>query len=541
MGETTCFMQPFSYASGGLPGDHHHLPLEGNPIHHALTQSISFGRFASESPSWDRWSSFPCNRYVEEAEKFSRPGSVAQKKAFFEAHYKNMAARKKAAEEAAAKLEQANTAAIYGRESGVAESVSPGEGFPAVVNVACDSDKSVAVELSDGDPVPVTSEIDTRGSHIEIEKILLKTLRRSEASCTIREDISAGPVNREKNMKTFEEDRVNKEPPLQFPVLDLDPQNEAGDTESRGSAEMEKPLLKDFIREEASEPAVSYSKILRNPKSPPGIVSSPAVASLTPSPYWKENIATTPIARSYAVDCLDMKRSTPRRRLPLGYLATPVREINKATTISWRMGNPKPSSSLAKDCQTPAKTPLAPAHMTSKHPLKTPKTPAGDGKQTGPKRRSLAKECSKFLSACKNKLQSPSFSTPFRLRTEERAARRKEKLEEKFNAEREKLQLQHIIKEKEEIETKKFRQTLCFKARPLPKFYRENKPTAAKSPAKEVEPSCSELSRRSRKPWSKSNTTLPNRFSPNLLGKKLVHDMSLCDLALENRSPNIRQ
>ena len=57
----------------------------------------------SESLAWEKWSTFSHNRYVEEAERFSRPGSVAQKKAFFEAHYKNLAARK-----AAALLEQAN-------------------------------------------------------------------------------------------------------------------------------------------------------------------------------------------------------------------------------------------------------------------------------------------------------------------------------------------------------------------------------------------------------------------------------------------------
>lgn len=61
----------------------------------------------SESLSWEKWSSFSHNRYVEEAERFSRPGSVAQKKAFFEAHYKKLAAQK-----AAALLEQqANNAA----------------------------------------------------------------------------------------------------------------------------------------------------------------------------------------------------------------------------------------------------------------------------------------------------------------------------------------------------------------------------------------------------------------------------------------------
>lgn len=81
--------------------------LQGNPIH-ALGQSISFGRFMSESLAWEKWSTFSHNRYVEEAEKHSRPGSVAQKKAFFEAHYKNLAARK-----AAALLEQANAAALH--------------------------------------------------------------------------------------------------------------------------------------------------------------------------------------------------------------------------------------------------------------------------------------------------------------------------------------------------------------------------------------------------------------------------------------------
>ncbi|KAF3775218.1 hypothetical protein EJ110_NYTH50960 [Nymphaea thermarum] len=50
--------------------------------------SISFGRFASESLAWEKWSSFSHNRYMEEVEKYSVPGSVAQKKAYFEAYYK---------------------------------------------------------------------------------------------------------------------------------------------------------------------------------------------------------------------------------------------------------------------------------------------------------------------------------------------------------------------------------------------------------------------------------------------------------------------
>ncbi|CAL9188829.1 unnamed protein product [Musa hybrid cultivar] len=50
--------------------------------------SISFGRFEAKTMSWERRSSFSHNRYLEEVEKYATPGSVTQKKAYFEAHFK---------------------------------------------------------------------------------------------------------------------------------------------------------------------------------------------------------------------------------------------------------------------------------------------------------------------------------------------------------------------------------------------------------------------------------------------------------------------
>lgn len=76
-----------------------------NPMR-MLGESISFGRFMSEGLDWERWSAFSHNRYVEEAEKYSKPGSVAAKKAYFEAHYK-----RKAKEKAAALIQEANARA----------------------------------------------------------------------------------------------------------------------------------------------------------------------------------------------------------------------------------------------------------------------------------------------------------------------------------------------------------------------------------------------------------------------------------------------
>jgi len=55
----------------------------------------------SESLAWEKWSTFSHNRYLEEAEKYSKPGSVAKMKAYFEAHYKRIGAKKQAAQEQA--------------------------------------------------------------------------------------------------------------------------------------------------------------------------------------------------------------------------------------------------------------------------------------------------------------------------------------------------------------------------------------------------------------------------------------------------------
>lgn len=56
--------------------------------------SISFGRFAFESLSWEKRSVFSHNERQEELEKFKSPGLVAKKKAYFEEYYKKIRAMK---------------------------------------------------------------------------------------------------------------------------------------------------------------------------------------------------------------------------------------------------------------------------------------------------------------------------------------------------------------------------------------------------------------------------------------------------------------
>ncbi|PHT75855.1 hypothetical protein T459_19377 [Capsicum annuum] len=53
--------------------------------------SISFGRFENEALCWERRSSFTHNRYLEEVEKYFKPGSVTEKKVYFEELFRKRA------------------------------------------------------------------------------------------------------------------------------------------------------------------------------------------------------------------------------------------------------------------------------------------------------------------------------------------------------------------------------------------------------------------------------------------------------------------
>ncbi|CDY36374.1 BnaC04g32820D [Brassica napus] len=92
MGESAVLFHSYSFGAPSLSRNETHQ----DNTKHALSQSVSFGRFATENLEWGKWSSFSHKKYVDEAEKYSQPGSVAQKKAFFDAHYKKIAESKKA-------------------------------------------------------------------------------------------------------------------------------------------------------------------------------------------------------------------------------------------------------------------------------------------------------------------------------------------------------------------------------------------------------------------------------------------------------------
>uniref|UniRef100_A0A2C9UGJ2 TPX2 C-terminal domain-containing protein n=1 Tax=Manihot esculenta TaxID=3983 RepID=A0A2C9UGJ2_MANES len=532
MGEPTCLMQqqPFSYASG-IPSEAN----QGNPLH-ALGQSVSFGRFMSESLAWEKWSTFSHNRYVEEAERFSRPGSVAQKKAYFEAHYKNLAARKAAA----ALLEQANAAAA----NNVSEPAHEGE---VQEHATQDPGSAATAEAS------FVAHDNGASSLVEMEK---SESRKVEEVASTRE--KQGDMEDLAKVETLNQVNV------------ADNEGEMQEPELSGTKLMEKPLLKDFISNEEDlgstnkkKPAVHSSKSLISGRTSklPCTPAKPA-ASVR---IRKENNAT-PISKKSALNSIDKKRSTPKSTYK-SMNFTPVRELNKITsTIIRKIDGSKVSSNskASKDCPTPLRTPTTASILReTKRPVatpqsdnrreKTPRHPSASGSKTGrPKWHFLPTDCSKFMSACRNKYQSPNLSTPFKLRTEERATRRKEKLEEKFNANQaQKMQLQATLKAETEI--KRLRQTLCFKARPLPDFYRER--ATSKNQLEKVpltHPQSQDLGRTptsrivqsNSQPPQRSKSPFKNNSSKHSMGKKSDNSHSLTSrvrwITNENTSPNIQ-
>ncbi|XP_052196224.1 protein WVD2-like 7 isoform X2 [Diospyros lotus] len=487
MGESACLMHAFSYASG-ISNE----AKQGNPMH-ALGDSISFGRFMTESLSWDKWSAFSQNRYVEEAQRYAQPGSVAQKKALFEAHYKKIAA-KKAAE---ALLQQEND--------------SRSTDLHSIVNVqGCNA--AAEMEIGEEKKAEIVAE----------DAAALENPMESES---VKEIVSVVKQNTapEKSMELI--------------------------GNSVSSSQLEIPLLKGFKSSQEASSPLTKKKPAFAPSKPciqlkePKVQASPAKPAT--SHNHKKGSSVTPITRNNSPKgCVDKKRSTLNSLRSLIY-ATPAKEPDKPTTPAARRAG---SSRVAPSSYKASKV-----HET---PLMTPLTGNNNGafKNASATPRSENRSCSKSLSACRNKLQSPTLSVPFNLRTEERAARRKQKLEEKFNADvAQRVQLQTRLKDKAENELRKLRQTLCFKARPLPDFYKERETPKSQTKNAKIPLTHPESPKLGRKPRSSSSSLQgkgslrPGTHSTKSIGHKNAQKKNSqipnpgMMITHENTSPNIQR
>ncbi|XP_071711894.1 uncharacterized protein [Rutidosis leptorrhynchoides] len=491
MGESTCFVQSNSL---------------GNYVHD-LGDSVSFGRFTSESLVWDKWSNFPHKRYVEEAKSYAQPGSVAEKKAFFEAHYKKVAAQKAAAAAAAELLEQEKVKVqieeeVCGTNHGARES-------EPTVSLKSHNVPTGIPKLPDLKTTKLqTKKVQQTGLNLKMfinekQKIIL---RDSSKAVDVAGHSSGVNLIEPQTVKIVESANLkNKE------ITNNLEEDQPSVSEDSRSSQMDRPLLKSKSN---TDQEVMQPKIRRKPATPyfrsPSINKKQSRIPPSPTKYVasmhprKENMFTPKTNNNTSMDTIDNKRTAPKSLYTLMNSGSVKESCKPKSPAVRKADNAKRASSAystPKRSATPSITPskrvtndankqqLATPSVIRR--METPVHPSAVESKTPGQKWHLFSAVSKSLSAYKSKLQSPTVSTPFTLRTEERAARRKQKLEEKFNEkEAQKVQLQTTLKEKAETEFRRLRQSFCFKARPLPSFYNET----PKSPLKKTTPQATQKS-----------------------------------------------
>ncbi|KAG2707979.1 hypothetical protein I3760_05G171100 [Carya illinoinensis] len=426
MGEScTCLVRSFSHPSHGSSE-----AKERDPIR-ALGESISFGRFMSESLAWEKRSTFSHNPYLEEVEKFSKPGSVAKKKAYFEAHYK-----KKAAERAAALLEEANTTArnVSGSES---KEKLHDDLFMDSALVKADSLK--AIDEPHGDDTPNTAvgySVHANGDNPNVG--VMETTKVEAADAVIQEGINLVEIS----------DQTEKVEDYQKIV----------------ASQKEKNLDKD-----------AYKEILPSP-------SKKRQGNFSQKLSTKSRASKLPVAG----DLVDKKRlSLKSLHMSINFASRTCKNSKTTTPVSQKMRSKRTDATLFNTFGHDSSTSVRTVTSASVNKLMKERSakPQSEDRRTRTllsnsvsagitedrKGQSLSIDHSNSSSVSRSKARSPTISSPFTFRSQERAAKRKEffrKLEEQMNTkEAEKWKQQTMPKEKAHFDIKNLRRTTEFKAK----------------------------------------------------------------------------
>ncbi|XP_021771025.1 protein WVD2-like 7 [Chenopodium quinoa] len=464
MAEPTCVMHPFSYTTPSFSNE----TREENPMY-GMGESVSFGRYVCEELEWEKWSSFDSNnnrnRYVKEAEKYSKPGSVAQKKAYFEAHFKRMAALK-----AAALLDEGNGSENTSDETNIDQF----NGDSAVItslNLHVDDNSYEQAKI-----VPKEGEINNAGEFVVHQNELYSI------------GVDDGNGNDDKNVNPPLPEHKSSDKIDIYSASKKDENCKASNEESSGIPQICKLPLQEkaYLTEEASVTIVK-----RNPPLS-SYIPSPA-RSANPIYPGKENYAT-PVKKKSSVSEPDKKKTPLRMSIN--------RELNRIMSpVIKKLGS---SSKVSKDCST--------------DPSRTPAKAFLSGVQVPPMTPDLSKR-----GMSKNKISSPIIPNSFCLRSADRTARRKQKLEDKFNATAtEKAPQPSKFKEKAEAELNKFRQSFCFKSMASPDYYGDSGTFNSPKPKKEStnRKSPNEVGQANRTASQNKSALPPRRPSAKQIGLK---------------------
>lgn len=456
----------------------------------ALEVSISFGRFEHDSLSWERWSSFSPNKYLEEVEKCSTPGSVAMKKAYFEAHYKKVAARK------AELMDQQKQMETDPLMSDTQNGEDLGATTREVESELHKSNDQCSVEGVKEETNLLSEESITNIDESKEEAAIVVECQSS--SVEGEEDLNSGPEPDSPKFKKPEEAVLVKE---EIPSIELQDKQENPRELNNGikySSRIKKEISKQDLSKKSQK--TSAAKKERNvasvqkkpaspvPKSPqiftPAVSRPKLTSTMTPTARSSTKKGTTSSlprskksptrqSRSVAPSSLHMSLSSgPKKSDP----ASPATTTSRKSLIMEKMGDKdivkrafktfqNNMNQLKSSSEGKSSLPKQASEKGTEHRVSSSVTPRKDKEGLFDRSRK----------AGGGKISAKDMSS-FSLRSNERAETRKEFLkksaEKPIAREAEKAHLRSKLKEGKEAEIKKMRQSLNFKATPLPGFYR---------------------------------------------------------------------
>ncbi|KAJ0433182.1 hypothetical protein HanRHA438_Chr17g0809911 [Helianthus annuus] len=447
MGEPACLMRSFSYNHTRIPSNQ---MMQGNYAHGLgpLGGCYSTVEFMSDSSGCEKWSNVSKKCYVEEAKSYTQPGSVAEKKAFFDAYYKKIAAQKAAA---AALLEQEKAAAA-------AAAAAAAEAQRVTSKVV-----DLVIDNNIGEDTKNTDSLNFINLEVyKKERPLLKS--KPDADKEVRRSI----ITKKPASSSWVASTHHKKDKFSTPSVNSTPK--------RAVTPMRTPA-KAFVNgvnttpKRAVTPMKTPAKAFVN-----GVNSTPKRAvtpTKTPAKAFVNGTNSTP---KRTVSPL----KTPAKAFVNGVNSTPKRAVTPMRTPSMR--TPAKAyvngvNSTPKRAVTPMKTPAKAfvngVNSTPKRavtPMKTPAKTFVNGVNKQPSVTLSVDRSSESFISYTSKLKSPTISSPFVLRTDDRAARRKQfqMLEEKFNEKQAKVVPQKAqFKEKAGSEFRTTRESSYFKALPL--------------------------------------------------------------------------
>lgn len=372
--------------------------------HGALEVSISFGRFENDSLSWEKWSTFSPNKYLEEVEKCSTPGSVAQKKAYFEAHYKKIAARK------AELLEQENmmrTDSSRSNELNCTDYSTSTSGTEAEHGTLNGQSLAEEVELDTNSLSEVSSslvneseeaDVNGNGNALECQNSLVESadvelnekLHFKEVNCPEKSDLITDEI-----LKISEEVQVIDEKPLK---LDNDTVNMVEVQEGR--SEFDAHNTDEKVPQTKREQNLAL--IL---KKKPVLPTTKSTGMSTPTnPRLPKSMSTSTPRSSKTVSA-----STPRSSKLVS--ASTTRLSKPVLTSTPRLSKPVPTSTPRSSKLVPTSTPRSSKPVPTSTPRSSKPVPTSTPKSSKPKSTSTPRSSKPVSNSAPRSSKTRSIAT----------------------------------------------------------------------------------------------------------------------------------